>query len=172
MSNAYLGEIKMWGGTFAPQGFMSCDGQLLSVSAYQALFSLLGTTYGGDGRTTFGLPDLRGRLSVHEGQGSGLSRYIMGQRGGGETDKITAATMPAHSHTVSGSTVAAESVNPAGKVLALATFSAYSASALDATLGAAAIGNSVGGGQPHSNLMPFAVIYFIISTTGIYPTRP
>ena len=172
MSNSYLGEIKMWGGTFAPQGYLSCDGQLLAISQYDALFSLLGTTYGGDGRTNFALPDLRGRLSVHEGQGPGLSRYLMGQRGGAETDTIKAATMPAHSHTVYGSTAAAGTGTPAGKVQALANIPAYSASALDATLGAAAIGNSVGGGQPHTNMMPFEVIYFIISTSGIYPTRP
>ncbi len=170
--NSYLGEIKMWGGNFAPQGYASCDGQLLSVTQNPLLFALVGTTYGGDGRSTFGLPDLRGRLSVHEGQAPGLSPYYMGQEGGTEYVTITAATMPAHSHTVYGSTVAAGSKNPAGKVPAVANTVAYSAGTLDLAMAAVAIGDSVGGGQAHTNMMPYGVIYFILSTSGIYPSRP
>ena len=174
MTTPFIGEITMFGGTFAPRNWALCDGALLAVSQNQALFSLLGTTYGGDGRTTFGLPDLRGRLPIHEGSGPGLTPRQLGERGGGETDTILAANMPNHSHTVLGTTGAGDSNNPAGKVPAVAPVDAFSDQAPDpanAKFGGTAIADAPGGNQPHNNLMPYLALNFIIALQGVYPSR-
>ena len=115
---AFIGEIRFFGGTFAPRGWALCNGQLLAISSNQALFSLLGTTYGGDGRTTFALPDARGRAMIHAGQGPGLSSRPLGQTGGNETNTLTAAQMPAHSHALNAATVKADATTPQGTLWA------------------------------------------------------
>ncbi len=174
MSEPFLGEIKMFGGNFAPRGFAKCDGQLLAISQNSALFSLLGTFYGGDGRTTFALPDLRGRRPIHLGQGPGLSNRTIGQKAGAETATIVASTMPVHGHAVQGTSTPGDSNNPAGKVPAAAPVFAYSDQAPDPT-NARFAGNAIipegAGVQAHSNVMPFQVICFIIALTGIFPSR-
>ena len=174
MSDPFIGEIKMFGGTFAPRGFAKCDGQLLAVSQNEALFSLLGTIYGGDGRTTFGLPDLRGRLPLHQGTGPGLSPRALGSKVGAETHTIGISNMPVHGHTVNGTANPGDSNNPAAKVPAAAPVFAYSDQAPDpanALFAGNAIADAPGGGQAHNNLMPFQVICFIIALFGVFPSR-
>ena len=173
MSSPFLGEIKMFGGSFAPRGFATCDGQLLAISQNSALFALLGTIYGGDGRVTFALPDLRGRLPIDDGTGPGLTPRRTGARAGAETVAIVAATMPIHEHGVMGTTDAGVSNDPAGRAPALAPVSAYGDQPPDSTnarFSSAAISNT-GNGVSHTNIMPFQVINFIIALTGLYPSR-
>jgi len=173
MSEPFVGEIRMFGGNYAPRGWALCDGQLLAVAQNDALFSLLGTIYGGDGRTTFALPDLRGRLPVHFGQGPGLSNRPIGSKAGMENVTLTAATMPAHEHAVMGTSNTGSSNNPTGKVLATAPVNAYGNNAPDPTnarFATNAVGNS-GGGNAHGNIMPCLAVNFIIALFGIYPPR-
>ena len=173
MSDPFLGEIKMFGGNFAPRGYALCDGQLLAISQNNALFALLGTIYGGDGRTTFALPDLRGRLPIDDGSGPGLTSRALGARAGVENVSITASTMPPHSHTVMGTSNPGDSNNPADKVPAVAPVAAYSDQPPDpanAQFASTAISNT-GGGAAHANLMPSQVINFIIALTGVFPSR-
>ena len=175
-SNPYIGQITLFAGNFEPQGWKYCHGQLLSVSEYQALFSILGTVYGGDGRTTFGLPDLRGRVPLHvggsSGQGSGLSEYRLGQKVGAETVAITATTMPAHTHDLKAHTKIASSEEPEGNFLAKPDRGIY----LDSTsvlvpMNSASIGNYIANGDAHNNLQPFLGLNFIIALIGVYPSR-
>ncbi len=173
MSEPFIGEIKMFGGNFAPRGFATCDGQLLAISQNDALFALLGTIYGGDGRTTFGLPDLRSRLPIDDGSGPGLTNRQIGARAGTENVSIVVATMPVHEHGVMGTTDAGVSNAPAGRAPALAPVSAYGDQPPDATnarFSSAAISNT-GNGVSHTNIMPFQVINFIIALTGVFPSR-
>ena len=169
MANPYIGEIRMFGGNFAPQGWALCNGQLMAISQNEALFSLIGTTYGGDGQQTFALPDLQGRLPVHQGGGS-----ILGQKAGSESITLIAAQVPAHNHAAFGTTASANTGAPAGALYA-ATDTAHQLYAL-ATAGtsaamAAQTLNPGGNPVPHDNLMPFVVITFIISLNGIYPSQ-
>ena len=170
MSEPFIGEIRMFAGNFAPRNWAFCDGQLLAISQNDALFSLLGTIYGGDGRTTFGLPDLRSRTPIHAGTGPGLSPRRIGERGGVETVTLTTAQLPAHGH---GGAVAVDDVanssSPAGNTLADSSTPVYvpgGADGMNATSVSAA-----GGGQAHPNMMPFQAIHFIISLFGIFPSR-
>jgi microcystin-dependent protein len=160
----------MFGGNYAPRGWAFCDGQLLAVSQNQELFSLLGTTYGGDGRTTFGLPDLRGRVPLHQGQGAALTDRKIGSKGGEENVTLTATSIPSHTHVLKGSTSAATTTDPAGQVMALANPVIYKDGTADTALNAAALGQT-GGGQAHPNRMPFLCINFCIALVGIYPSR-
>lgn len=175
MSEPFVGEIRMFAGNFAPRGWAFCDGQLLAVSQNDALFSLLGTIYGGDGRTTFGLPDLRGRIPLHAGSGPGLSPRRLGAKSGSETETLTVNQLPSHTHDmpVSNAAVATQK-NPSGRTLATlppggALYEGPSET-MDATLNSAAIGNT-GGSRSHTNLMPFICINYIIALFGIYPSR-
>lgn len=174
MTDPFIGQIKMFGGNFAPRGFAKCDGQLLAISQNEALFSLLGTIYGGDGRTTFALPDLRGRLPIHTGSGPGLTPRALGSKAGTEEVSITASTMPSHGHAVMGTTNPGASNNPAGKVPAAAPVAAYSDQPPDpanAKFAGSAITNAGGSSQSHNNVMPFQVICFIIALEGLFPSR-
>ena len=171
MSEPFLGEIRMFAGTFAPRGWALCDGQLLAISQNDVLFSLLGTIYGGDGRTTFGLPDLRGRIPVHVGSGPGLIPRSIGQEGGRERVTLALDELPAHGHDLLGTTDRADSPNPAGRLVATSTTAdLYIVETPTVALANDSV-DSVGGSQAHDNLMPFVCINFIIALVGIFPSR-
>lgn len=162
----------MFAGTFAPRGWAYCDGSLLAISTNTALFSILGTTYGGDGRTTFGLPDLRGRLPMHPGTGPGLSPRVLGESSGSENVTLLATQMPAHNHTV-GCHSAADQSAPTGSIPATeGTGGApvYSSQPADGVMNPAMIGIA-GGSQPHDNMPPFLCVAFIIALEGVFPSR-
>ncbi|UHG93779.1 phage tail protein [Spirosoma oryzicola] len=174
----YIGEIRIFPGNFAPVGWLYCNGQSVNISDYQALFQLIGTTYGGDGQTKFALPNLQGRAVVGQGAGQGLSTYVLGQQAGQEAVTVTANQMPVHQHAVQVSTQAhvgaPAQVSPNGAYFGDQGEAAYQSTAGSATLATdAVIGqtSSSGGGQPHTNLQPYLVINYIIATDGIYPTQ-
>ena len=173
MAQPYLGEIKMFAGNFPPRGYALCRGQLLSIAEYEALYALLGTTYGGDGVNTFGLPDLQGRVPVHQGTLSGSgSTYVMGQIAGVESVTVISQTYPTHNHTVSVSTAAATLPGPGSNMPgAGATMAVYSNSAPNSALAAAAISPAPGSGLPHNNLQPYVCLSFIIALEGVFPSR-
>jgi microcystin-dependent protein len=170
MSEPFVGEIRMFAGNFAPRGWSFCDGQLLAVSQNDALFSLLGTIYGGDGRTTFGLPDLRGRLPIHAGNGPGLSNRRLGAKGGEEAVTLTVNQLPSHGHPLTASSATATQRQPVGNTLATSTGQVYTEIPDPQNMSASSITN-VGGSRSHTNLMPFLCVHFIIALVGIYPSR-
>lgn len=171
MSEPFVGEIRMFAGNFAPRGWAFCDGQLLAVSQNDALFSLFGTIYGGDGRTTFGLPDLRGRVPIHQGSGPGLAQRRLGANGGAEQVTLTAAQLPSHGHELRASTDSAGSTDPANNVTANGVgTNLYGSGAPNQALAGSST-TAVGGGRSHTNLMPFLCVNFIVSLVGIYPSR-
>lgn len=170
MTEPFLGELRAFGFNFAPNGWATCSGQLLPISQNSALFSLLGTYYGGDGMVTFQLPDLRGRVSVGIGAGPGLQPYEPGETGGTESVTLTTAQIPGHNHPVASSSTPT-SKNPSGNVPAVTTASASYGSSTDQAMGASMIG-VVGGGQPHENRPPYLGINWCIALQGIYPSRP
>jgi microcystin-dependent protein len=164
----------MFAGNFAPRGWAFCDGQLLAISSNSALFSILGTTYGGDGRVTFGLPDLRGRAPIHAGgsQGPGLSRRRLGEKGGSENVTLAVQQLPPHNHKLKADEAVANQVTPEGNVLASKNRTKlYSDGPANKDMGASSIGNA-GGGQAHPNMQPYLGINYIICLQGIYPSRP
>ena len=166
-----VGQICMFAGLFAPSGWAFCDGSLLPINQNQALFSLLGTTYGGDGRTTFALPDLRGRVPIGFGQGTGLSSYVIGQSGGEEAHQLSVNEMPSHNHSAAADNGGGTSATPVGNFPAINNEGIqHYGSNNNATMNAAAIGNS-GGGQSHNNMQPYLAINFIIALQGIFPTQ-
>lgn len=172
MSEPFVGEIRLFAGNFAPQNWAFCDGQLLAVSSNDALFSLLGTMYGGDGRTTFGLPDLRGRVPIHAGQGPGLTPRSVGQAGGSEQVTLSPANLPSHTHPPHGADDTSVTTDPAGRVLGHPTTNTYRAPYGGPATGmAAASVGPTGGSQPHDNVAPSLVLNFIICLYGIYPSR-
>ena len=173
----FLGQLLLTGYNFCPRGWTPADGQLLAISTNTALFSLYGTTYGGDGRTTFALPDLRGRVPIHTGTGPGLSNHPLGQRSGQETHTLTTLEMPSHNHTavlLGEAQVAADSANPRGNTLARgATIYADNAApdpndALHS--GSVVVGNN-GGNQAHNNMQPYLTLQWCVALTGIFPSR-
>ena len=168
MAEPFLGQIQQFGFQFAPLGWAWCNGQLMSIAQNTALFSLLGTTYGGDGQTTFALPDCRGRNSMHMGQGPGLSNYDEGEASGTETVSLTTLQMPGHNHLVNASTGQKLIANPSSANLG--AFQMYTNAALDSVMDPAMIGQS-GGSQPHDNMMPYLVINWCIAIEGLYPSR-
>jgi microcystin-dependent protein len=173
MAQPYVGEIRMFGGNFAPAGWMFCEGQLLPISENETLFNLIGTTYGGDGQSTFGLPDLRGRLPIHQGQGSGLTSRTLAETGGVETVTLTVNQIPAHSHTGLATNNVANSASAANKILASGSVVStlpYGTDAPLAALNATTVG-LVGGSQPHNNFQPYLCVDFIISLFGIFPSQ-
>lgn len=171
-SDPFLAQITMFGGNFAPRSWAMCDGQLLAISQNTALFSLLGTTYGGDGRTTFGLPDMRGRVPMHPGSGPGLTPRKLGQKFGVESVTLTAAQMPAHNHNVQASKGAGNATSPAGNLLASAPENKQylSGGSPNVTMGGDGT-TATGGGQPHTNMQPSLCVNFIIALQGVYPSR-
>ncbi|MEA2715731.1 MAG: hypothetical protein QOI99_48 [Actinomycetota bacterium] len=168
MSEPFLAEIRMFGGNFAPRGWAMCNGQILPISQNTALFSLLGTTFGGNGQTTFALPDLRGRVPMHTGQGPGLSNVNLGEVGGSESVTLLQTQMPQHSHGVAASNGAAGASRPANNFLAAG--GAYAPATDGTVMNPAMIGVS-GGGQPHPNRQPYLGLTFIIALEGIFPSR-
>ena len=173
MSEPFVGEVRMFAGNFAPRGWAFCDGQLLAVSQNDALFSLLGTVYGGDGQTTFGLPDMRGRLALHAGQGPGLSERRLGAKGGSEHETLTVNQIPSHKHNLTANNAAGTSTTPTGSLSRDTAGSNLYIQALSAnktTLNSNALSN-VGGSQSHSNMMPYLCVNYIIALFGIYPSR-
>jgi microcystin-dependent protein len=174
MGQPFVGEIRMFGGNFAPAGWNFCDGSTLAIADNDVLFNLIGTTYGGDGQTTFKVPDLRGRAPLHMGQGNGLQNYVIGEVLGQESVTITTQTMPAHPHSLMASADAAAQITGAGGVLAAPpSLAPYYAAPPDPTpLNPAALtAGPASGGQPHDNMQPFLAISFIISLFGIYPSQ-
>jgi microcystin-dependent protein len=170
MSQPYVGEIRMFGGNFAPAGWMFCAGQLLPISENDVLFNLIGTTYGGDGQVTFALPDLQGRVPVHQGQGQ-PSAYQIGEMAGAETVTLTANQIPVHTHPQLANSGIATQNSPAGNVLAAsATTDVYVPGGPLALLNAGIVGPT-GGSQPHDNMQPYVVVSFIISLYGIFPSQ-
>ena len=171
MSEPFVGEIRMFAGNFAPRGWAFCDGQLLAVSQNDALFSLLGTIYGGDGRTTFGLPDMRGRIPIHAGSGPGLSPRRLGAKAGAENVTLTVNQLPSHTHPVRAVTATATDNNPQDKLIAESpSISAYAEVDQSANMATGSI-TSTGGSRSHTNLMPYLCVNFIIALVGIYPSR-
>ncbi len=173
MADPYLSQITMFAGNYAPIGYSTCDGQLIDVSQNEALFALLGTMYGGDGRTNFKLPDMRSRLPAHFGQGPGLTNRAIGHQTGQERVNLSVNQIPSHNHSFNASTLAADSLEPLQRTVAVTEDVFYSNQEpveriedLDASV----IGNT-GGNQSHSNIMPYTCLTFIISLAGVFPSR-
>lgn len=167
MAQPYVGEIRMFAGNFAPAGWMFCEGQLLPISENETLFNLIGTTYGGDGQSTFALPDLRGRLPIHQGNG-----FTLAETGGVEEVTLTVGQIPAHSHPFLASNNTATGTAPQNQALSAApdvNTLPYGSDAPRSTLSPQAVG-PVGGSQPHSNFQPYLCVDFIISLFGIFPS--
>lgn len=172
MAESYVGEIRMFAGNFAPEGWAFCNGQLLSISEYETLYTLIGTTYGGDGQNTFALPDLQGRVPVHAGQGPGISRiYVLGEQVGTETVTLTTSQMPAHTHLLTASAAPATSVSPQGQVVAASGGAQLYLDDVPATAMQAGSVGVTGGGYPHENMPPYLATSFIISLFGVFPTQ-
>ncbi len=169
MSEPFLAEVRIMGFNFAPRGWAFCDGQILPINQNQSLYSLLGTTYGGDGRTSFALPDLRGRVPIHVGRSNGGGDHREGQKAGEETHTLSAAEMPQHDHAAQASTNNATTRNPAGKVLGRA-LNLYRPADNLTGIRTGSIAN-VGGGQAHENMQPFTAVNFCIALRGLFPSR-
>lgn len=171
MSQPFVGEIRMVGFSFAPVGWSICQGQVIPISENDTLFNLIGTTYGGDGQQTFQLPDLQGRVPVHQGQLAGGSNYVIGEKAGVESVTLTINQIPVHNHSLIATANAADSNNPNGAMLGNGQpIYSSSANAPNVNMNATILGNA-GGSQPHENLQPLLVINFIISLFGIFPTQ-
>ena len=167
MSNQYVGEIRMFGGNFAPAGWFMCDGSLQPIAEFETLFNLIGTTYGGDGQTTFALPNLQGRVPVHQGGGLPLA-----EAAGTETVTLTSGQLPLHSHAFFCSSSPGAQRNPTGNVpAAIPAGSAYVQDPATAALAPQSLQAAPGGGQPHDNMQPYQCVSFIISLFGVFPTQ-
>jgi microcystin-dependent protein len=169
MGQPFVGEIRMFGGNFAPAGWAFCDGALMSISENETLFQLIGTTYGGDGQSTFAVPDLRGRLPMHMGNGAGLSARTIGESGGVESVTLTTQQIPNHTHAPLADSNNGNQTTPQNGVWAAAAASRYSSSAPNLAMNNTLVGQA-GGSQPHENLMPYLAVSFIISLFGVFPT--
>jgi microcystin-dependent protein len=178
MSQPYIGQILMFAGNFAPAGWAFCAGQLMPISENDTLFNLIGTTYGGDGQSTFGLPDMRGRVVIHQGQGGGLSNYNLAQTGGSESVTLITQQIPSHNHFLIANSVSATGANPAGnQTVAFENVNQspmpYSYYPYDGSGQVTMPSNSIGasgGNQPHDNIQPILALNFCISLFGVYPT--
>lgn len=179
MAEAYLGEIRTFAFNFAPAGWLMCNGQTLAISSYTAVFALLGTTYGGNGTSTFQLPNLQSRVGIHQGTGAGLSTYVLGQASGVENVALLINNMPQHNHLIATSASQGTSSTPGGNVPGAATYAvglqkqpvlSYATSSDGSTLAASAVSIS-GGSVPHSNIQPYLCLNFCIAMQGIFPSR-
>ncbi len=167
----YIGEIRIFGGNYAPSGWALCNGQLLNIVEHEILFSLIGTTYGGDGQTTFALPDLRGRLALHMGPNPTTgTQYNLGQKGGTETVTLTSNQLPAHTHAVSAQSAAGTTNSPTNAFWATSGAMQYSTQAPNGTMNPQAV-SIVGGDQYHENMMPYLPMNYIISLEGLWPQQ-
>lgn len=172
MADPFVAEIRIFPFNFAPKGWAWCDGQLLPLSQNTALFSLLGTTYGGNGKSNFALPDLQGRSPMHPGQGPGLSLHDLGETGGSETVSLLESEIPAHSHSIRVDSVnPAEAVSPAGFLISRTNRTVFSATLPPAVTMAPESLAPAGGDQPHNNMQPYLTFYFCIALQGVFPPR-
>jgi len=169
MSDSYVGEVRLVGFNFAPVGWLQCAGQSLAISDNSTLYNLIGTTYGGNGTTVFNIPDLRGRIPIHQGS-NGVTNYTIGQPGGLEMVTLTLNQYPAHNHTLSGSSAGGGSGSPVGNVVGAAS-NVYTAAAPAIAMNSNTLGSGAGGSQPHENRQPFQVLNWVISLYGVYPTQ-
>ncbi len=165
MASSYVGEIRMFGGNFPPAGWMFCEGQLLAISEFETLFNLIGTTFGGDGQSTFALPDLRGRLAVHQGNG-----FVLGQLAGVEQVTLITQQLPAHSHTPQARSENGSQASPSGNAWAASGLDQFSNASPTTAMAATAL-NLSGGSQPHDNMKPYLCVSFIISLFGVFPSQ-
>jgi microcystin-dependent protein len=170
MSNQFVGEVRLFAGSFAPLGWTSCEGQLLSISQNQVLFTLIGTTYGGDGVNTFALPDLRGRVPVHQGTAVTGTPYVIGQLTGSENVTLTTQQLPSHTHVPNGSSGGPSASSPSGAVWATETTTKPYGATAGGQMNAGVLATA-GNNQPHDNISPYQALYFIIAIEGIFPTR-
>lgn len=170
MANPYVGEIRIFAGNFAPLGWAICDGSLLAIGSFDTLFNLIGTTYGGDGQQTFALPDLRGRVPIHQGAGPGLSNRVIGERGGSETVTLTVGQLPTHTHELRASSVLSNGSAGRSGVLARTAVNIYDFSPPTVPMAMQAI-SPVGGSQPHDNMAPCVGVNYIISLFGVFPSQ-
>jgi microcystin-dependent protein len=178
MDNPFLGTISLFAGNFAPRGWALCNGQLMAISQNSALFSILGTTYGGDGVTTFALPNLEGRAPIHWGQGPGLTPRTIGESAGEENVTLISTQMPMHSHAVAASTTVGDQGSPTGNVLAVSAdpdsggnpLNFIAPASANTTMAPGMIAPA-GGSQPHDNMQPYLAVTFIIALSGIFPAR-
>jgi microcystin-dependent protein len=170
MAEPFIGEVRIFAGNFAPRGYAMCNGQLLPISQNTALFSILGTTYGGNGTTNFALPNLQGMSPLHPGQGPGLSPYVLGQTGGQTAHTLSVSELPAHAHSLHGSSAATGGTPGGGVVLAATSGAKVYRGATNLVPMATGL-SANGGGQPHENRQPFLVLTFIIAVQGVFPSR-
>ena len=170
MSEPFIGQITIFGYNFPPRNWAFCDGQLLPIAQNTALFSLIGTTYGGDGRTNFALPDLRGRVPMHPGNGPGLTRRTLGEKGGAQTITLTLAQMPAHTHQAMGSSTENDQETPEDNSWGVNELGDQYRDSANTTMDTNML-KSAGSGQPHTNMQPYLGLYFSIALNGIYPSR-
>ena len=170
MTTPFIGTITMFGGNFAPRGYAFCNGSLQAISQNSALFALIGTTYGGNGQTTFALPDLRGRAPIHQGNLPGGGNYVVGQAQGTESVTLTASQMPSHTHGLGANSGPGSGAGPSGAVWARSTATQNYAAAGATPMNATAVTSS-GGNQPHENMQPFLAINFIMALEGVFPSR-
>ena len=180
MSQPFVGQVIMFGGTFAPAGWQACAGQLVPIDQFTTLFNLIGTTYGGNGTSTFGLPDLRGRVPIHQGTGAGLSTYVLGQQGGTESVTLQSNQNPIHSHVFNVNNASATQVSPSNNTLANETTNGQPADNAPPYLPYNAAGQTqlsnnaigmAGGNTPHENRQPVLAVQFCISMFGVYPSQ-
>jgi microcystin-dependent protein len=175
MGQPYVGQVIAVGFQFTPSGWLACNGQLLAISQYEVLYTLIGTTYGGDGQQTFGVPDLRGRSPVNAGQGAGLSTYVLGQLSGTESVTLTAAQIGSHSHPLMASANTGNVAKPASTLVlgqgSQSLAPVYAPPPSTTALAGSAIGPGTGGNQPHENRQPFNTVNYIICYAGVFPSR-
>jgi microcystin-dependent protein len=171
MSSPYIGEIRMFAGNFAPAGWALCQGQLMPISENDTLFNVIGTTYGGDGQETFGLPDLQGRIPIHMGQGAGLQNHNIGDKFGAESVTLSAQQLPTHSHALLATTGSGTTTSATGNLVSASPDNQIYTQDVGSVALASNSVSPVGGSQPHDNMQPYLCVNYIISLFGVFPTQ-